>query len=206
MNDREIARHNCFSSIRDYGVRQTDIFPAASFAGGLFAQMGQVVTRLDNLGAAQVSASGSARQSTTSKSVVGNGLGATLDQMNLAANAMAATTPGLEDKFRRPRHRTDQAILTAARAFLSDAEPFKAGFIKYGMNPDFLEELQGQIHEFEQALSERHSSKQAGVSATAGLDATIQEGLSLRNQLNSVVRITLHNDRALLAEWESASH
>ena len=65
--------------------------------------------------------------------------------MNLVANAMAISTPGLEDKIRRPRQKTDQAALTTARAFLSDAEPLKEEFIKYGMSKDFLDELRTSI-------------------------------------------------------------
>lgn len=126
--------------------------------------------------------------------------------MNLAANAMATHTPGLEAKFRRPRHKTDQAMLTAARAFLTDAEPLKDEFIKYGVNPDFVVELRTRIEEVEQSMSERANHRQTGVSATAGVDEVIQEGLTLRNQLNSIVRNTLRDDRALLAAWESAHH
>lgn len=206
MNDREIDRYNCFSAIRDFGTAHLDKFPAGSFANGLFTQMGDVVTRLEGLGATQVSSSGASRQSTVSKSVASNGLAAMLDGINLAANAMAITTPGLEDKFRRPRHKTDQAVLAAARAFHTDAEPLKGEFIKYGMSADFLSELADRITEFQQAISERSTHKQTGVSATAGVDEVIQEGLNLRNQLNSIVRNTLRDDKALLAAWESASH
>ena len=206
MNDSEIARYNCFSSIHDFGGAHTDKFPSVSFGGGLFIRMGAVVARLVELGATQVSSSGASRSSTTTKSVAGHSLAATLDAINLAANAMAVDSPGLEDKFRRPRHKTDQAVLAAARAFLSDAEPLKEEFIKYGMSPTFLEDLRAQIQEVEQSVSERHGHKQAGVSATAGVSEVIQEGLDLRTQLDAVVRITLRDDKGLLAAWESAKH
>jgi hypothetical protein len=206
MNDREIDRYNCFRAIRDFGAAHLDKYPAGSFAHTKFTQMAGVVTRLEALGATQVSSSGASRQSTVSKSVASNGLLAMLDGLNLAADALAPEIPGLETKFRRPRHKTDQAVLAAARAFLSDAEPLKTEFINYGMSADFLDELRNRITEFEQAISERSTHRQTGVSATAGVDEVIQEGLTLRNQLNSIVRNTLRDDRALLAAWESAHH
>ena len=74
------------------------------------------------------------------------------------------------------------------------------------MSPDFIEDLQSQIAEFEQAATHQNEHTQSRVSATAELDDTIDEGLKLRRQLNAVVRITARNDPGLLAAWESASH
>lgn len=206
MNDRERDRYNCFRAIRDFGAAHFDKYPVGSFANTKFTQMTSVVTRLEGLGATQVSSSGASRQGTVSKSVALNGVLAMLDGINLAADALAEDIPGLEDKFRRPRHKTDQAVLTAARAFLTDAEPLKAEFINYGMSPDFLEELASRIAEVEQVISGRSTHRQTGVSATAGVDEVIREGLTLRNQLNAIVRNTQQADRALLAAWESAHH
>jgi hypothetical protein len=206
MDHREVASYNTFASIRDYGAANTDTFPVASFGGGLFTEMGQVVIRLEHLGANQVSSTGATHQSTGSKSAARSALKATLDAMNLTANAMAHDTPGLEDKFRRPRAKAAQALLNAAQAFLDDALPLKAEFIKYGMGADFLDELAGEISDFKQAASDRHTHGQAGVSTRADLEAAIEDGLRLRQKLDAVVRNTVRGNPALLAAWESASH
>lgn len=168
--------------------------------------MGEVIARLEQLGATQVSSTSSSRQTTTSKSVSRNSLRATLDAMSLAAGAMAESTPGLEDKFLRPRHRGEAALLSAARAFLRDAPPFSAEFIKFGMAADFLTELEQQITEVVEATSERHGHTQSRVAATAELDEAIEDGLKLRRQLNAIVRNSSRNDVGVLAAWESASH
>lgn len=206
MDHHEIAKYNCFRSIESFGAAHRDIFPVAGFAGALFTRLGQVVASLEELGANQVSANGASRQSTVSKAVARSRLAETLELMNLAANAMGLSTPGFESKFRRPRKTSDATLLNAARAFHADAAPLQADFISFGMSAGFIDELASDIAEFERATDQQQTHVQSGVSATAGLDETIEEGLALRHQLNAIVRITLREDRALLAAWQSASH
>jgi hypothetical protein len=45
MDNREIAKLNCFTAIRDSGAAHTYKFPACSFASGLFARIGKIVTK-----------------------------------------------------------------------------------------------------------------------------------------------------------------
>lgn len=206
MDDREVAEYNCFSSISSFGDAHTTLFPTAGFAGGFFARMKGVVTRLEELGANKVSASGASRQSTVSKAEAQRRLSLTLDGMNLAADAMGETTPGFELKFRRPREKSHQALLSAARAFHADAQGMEAEFIKYGMAADFLAELAAEIADFEHAAGEHQNHEQARVAVTAGVDEVIEEGRSIRRSLNAIVRNTLRDDSALLAAWESANH
>lgn len=206
MDDREVAEYNCFNSICSFGDAHTNLFPTAGFAGGFFTRMKGVVTRLEDLGANKVSATGASRQSTASKSEVKRRLSATLEGLNLAADAMGLDTPGFERKFRRPREKSNQALLNAARAFHEDALALEADFINYGMGAGFLAELAAEIADFERATGEHQNHAQTGVAVTAGVDDVIEEGRSIRRHLNAIVTNTLRDDHALLAAWESASH
>lgn len=206
MDDREIAEYNCFKSICTFGDAHTDRFPATGFAGGFFTRMKGVVTRLEDLGANKVSESGASRQSTVSRAEAKRRLSSTLEAMNLAADAMGQTTPGFELKFRRPREKSNQALLSAARAFHEDAQAMQAEFINYGLGADFLAVLAAEIADFEHATGEHQNHAQAGVAVTAGVDEVIEEGRSVRRNLNAIVRNTARDDSALLAAWDSASH
>jgi len=183
-----------------------DQYPAAGFAGQLFAEMGQIVSQLESLGAVQVSSAGASVQGTASKDAAKQGLEAMLDSINRAAQALAVDSPGFDDKFRRPRQKGDSAVLVAAKAFLSEVTPFKPDFIKFGLGADFQEQLQNRIAAFEQAVNERANKSQMRVSATAGLKETIAAGLKLRLQLDAIVRNSTERDSPVLAAWESASH
>ena len=206
MNKQTITRYNCFKSIRAFGAAHSDLFPAVNFAGGLFTQIEQLVERLDALAASQASSTGASIQGTASKNAARRALEELLDAISRAARAMSVNKPGLEAEFRRPQRGSISALVNAARAFLSDAAPLKAEFIKFGLRADFLEQLNSMIEQFEQAVDERNSKAQSRVSARAGLAQAVESGLKLRLQLDAIVRNTLHGDEAALAAWESASH
>ncbi len=100
----------------------------------------------------------------------------------------------------------DQALLTGARAFLADATPLAAEFIKHEMPADFLDELKNQIAEFEATLNQRTAAKGAQVSATAGITDAIGRGMIAANRLDAIVRNKFRGNVSVLAAWTRASH
>ena len=206
MNKQAIIRYNCFKAIRAFGQMHAEQFAPTSFAGTLFTQMADVVTRLDALGAEQTSSSGASLQGTASKEAATQRLEAMLDSIHRAAKGMEVTTPGISERFRRPRRGRDASVLNTARAYLSDATPLKAEFVKFGMSADFLEQLTSLIQEFEEAVKEQQEKSQTRVSATAAIREAIKAGLQVRRQLNPIVRNSMEHDPAVIAAWDSASH
>jgi hypothetical protein len=119
---------------------------------------------------------------------------------------MALDTPGLENKFRMPRIGGDQALLTAARVFVTDAEALRTEFVKHELRAEFLDELRARIADFEKVLSQRKTAKGAHVEATVALVKSIEAGLTAARKLDAVVRNKFHNDPGKLATWATASH
>ena len=126
--------------------------------------------------------------------------------INVTARAVALDTPGLETKFRMPRSGTDQALLTAGRAFAADAVPLAGAFQQHEMPVNFIDELHADIAALEEALSGRVRSRDAHVAATAALEATVERGIKAVQRLQAIVRNKFRDDPAVLAAWESASH
>ena len=124
----------------------------------------------------------------------------------MTARALALDTPGLETKFRMPRSGTDQALLTAGRAFAADAVPLAGAFQQHEMPANFIDELHADIAALEEALSGRARSRDAHVVATAALEATVERGSKAVQRLHAIVRNKFRDDPAVLAAWESASH
>ena len=116
------------------------------------------------------------------------------------------STPGLEDKFRAPRNVSDQALLTSARAFAADALPLAAEFKRRGLPDDFLEDLNADIEEFEQAINEKIRKRGAQVAATAAIDDALERGINIVRELDAIMRNRLRTEHATLAAWLSASH
>ena len=206
MNILVVLRLEMLIRVRDFGVAHADLFPPTSYAGQLFASIAAAITRLEGHAATQASKAGAAREGTSSKAVGRANLLRALEVINATARAIALRIPGLENKFRFPHSESDQALLAAARAFAEDAVPLKAEFVKRNLPATFIEDLQADIEAFAEAISARNVSKGSRVQATASIDDDLDRAMLDARELDPIVKNTLGNDRALLAEWRSARH
>jgi hypothetical protein len=206
MNNGEFRQYEMLRRVRDFGVAHAVDFPANTLGSALFATVGTTVTEIEQVASTQTSKSGSSLQETESKSLAREALLEEMEAISMTARARALDNPGLENQFRVPRSCSDQALLNAARAFLTDATPLAAEFIRHEMATDFLDDLRSAIEDFEHAITDRNHNREGRVSATASLDIVIAKGVKQAKQLNAVVRNKYRNDPAMLAAWTSASH
>ena len=88
----------------------------------------------------------------------------------------------------------------SARAFKADAEPLKAHFIAHEMPADSLDELQEDIDDFEEAISDQSTGVGNRVAAGAGLDELIERGNEIVRKLDAIVRNKYANNADVLAE------
>lgn len=111
----------------------------------------------------------------------------------------------LDDKFRMPSG-GDHNLLITARAFARDATPMAGDFVRYGMPQDFLDDLNSDIAEFEQATSQHSTSFEQKVASGAAIEETIEQGLKALKQLDRIMHNVLRNDVGMLTAWITASH
>jgi hypothetical protein len=203
-NTVETKRYEMLVRVRDFGVANEALFPSSSLGGQSFKAVAGAVSALSEHAAIHVSGRGSAREGTVSKAVAREALREDLDAISRTARAMALDTPGVDDKFRVPRGNGDQATLNAARAFLRDAAPLSADFIKHDMPDDFLTDLQSDIDAFEEAIRDHEAGKDTHVAARAAIESAIDAGLDAVRRLDAIVPNRLRNDAKLIASWERA--
>jgi len=206
MRDAQRRAYDSLVRARDFGQERAADFPANSFGAQLFADLNDVVAELSLHAEMQTSRRSAAKQGTTSKAAARANLLEDLEAISRTARAMAINNPGLADLFRLPHSNGDQALLSTAHAFATDAVAYKADFIKHELPADFLEDLAADIAAFETADTERHNSTGAHVAATRGFDDTLERGLNIKRQLDAVVRNKYRDDPATLAAWTSATH
>lgn len=206
MNADERRRYDMLARVRDFGAENASDFPPGSVGADNFATVGAVVGELDASGAAQASGMSSGRQGTAMKSNAREDVREELRAINRTARALALDDPGLSEKFLMPRGDNDQKLIAAARAFITDAEPLKNEFVKYGLNADFLSQLQADIASFEQAVGDKNAATVEQVGATAAIDAQIERGMIAVRRLKAIVTNKYVNNSAKLAAWLSASH
>jgi hypothetical protein len=206
MNDKVRRRLDMLIRVDGFGRTYANFFPATSRGGELLTAVRAAITAIDNHTTAQAASAQSAKQQTSSKADLRDRLIEEMEAINLTARAMAATVPGLEDKFRMPRKITDQGLLVAARVFAQDAIAFKAEFVRREMAETFIDDLNGLIQEYSDSIGTRNQRTGARVAATEATEVGIEQGMAAVRELNAVVRNKLRNDRAALAEWQSVSH
>src|SRR6185369_2455384 len=98
-----------------------------------------------------------------------------------------------------------QALLGAARAFVSDAEPLQAEFTQHELPAEFFAKLDADIAAFERALAVQTRGREARIAATAAIDSMVANGVRAVRQLDTIVRNKFAADPATLSAWTSVS-
>lgn len=206
MNDKDLRSYEMILRVADFGTEHAALFASTSLANELFAKARAAATQLANQVAQQVSGRTSKQQGSATKASVRSALQSGLDRLRHTARAMAATIPGIDDKFRIPGRLTDQELIGTAEAFIADATPLKNDFIRFAMPATFLADLAELVADFRKALTQQQTGRGRQVMATAGIEDTLAEALAAVRQLNAIVINTFIDDAARLAAWTSAHH
>lgn len=200
MTDIQNRRFRMFVRVRDFIAQRLSDFSETGVARQLYTQLQGVITRLESLSAEQAGGMGQARQRTQTR-------GSARLSLRDAVEAIhsVAVTMGLGEQFALPE-RNDAALLQTARAMAMNALRLKAQFIAHEMPPDFIEDLQADIVAFESEIAEHGNAVGDHVQASEAIDEAIDEGIDVVNKLDGIMRAKYASNRAVLAEWVSASH
>ena len=141
--------------------------PAGSRGAELFDQQGQLVEDLRARAYDQSRGQSSARESSGSTALTRDELVRQLDAIYQTVRVLSPNRPDLEDKFRSPRDVNDQALITLARTYGTDAFPLKAELIRRGLSADFIADLDAAALAFDAALNKRTQGRGLTIAATA---------------------------------------
>ena len=205
MDTRTVLSYEMLARVKDYGASRTTDFPANSPGGQLFAELAATVPELSHLATLQTGAIGEALVSSATKARLRVSVRADLRFYCRTARVITAGNPDLAKKFRLPKA-GDQNLLSAARAFLADAEPLAAEFPKHEVPAEALAKFRADIDEFEAAMSDRNQKTESRVRATARVKALLSRGKKVVLKLDVIVRNKYRNDKPNVASWESARH
>jgi hypothetical protein len=206
MNNVFTRTHEMFLRVQIFTSERAASFTAGSLGAEMSEEINAVVQTLSDALASQTSGLNSAQQATAAREAARQTLRAEMQAITRTARAMALDTPGLENKFRLPRSGSDQALLAAARAFLTDAVPLKAEFIRHELPATFIDDLRAHAAALERAMGEQNTNRGAHVGATASIESVIERGMNATRKLDAIVRNKFRDDPAALAAWESARH
>lgn len=204
MNDQEKRTLDMFKRVRNFDAAHNNLFPAGTLARELFDAVGGIVNDLEGHAAAEDAGRGTARQGTAGKAVARAAILEGLAILRRTSRTMSSVAPGLEEKFRLPHKGDDQELLNVARAALTEAEQYKAEFLRREVQERVFQDLRANIAAFEAALANQNTGKEESLTAGASIDAAIDRGMDAIRQLDPIVRNKLQNNPATLAAWLSA--
>ncbi len=206
MNDNENRKHQMFVRVQQFLASRASEFGPTSLVKQFGPDLGGIIMELDNYAATESSGSSTARQGTVTRAQARAAVREDLEAINLTARAIMDERPGLDEKFRLPRGNNDQQLLSAARAFASDALPLKADFTAHELPGSFIEDLNADITAMEEAIGDQFGGLGHRVAASAAIDDAIERGAVIMRRLDAIIKNKYVHDRAALAEWTSASH
>src|SRR6266850_3900580 len=173
MKATETRKKEMLVRVSDFGENHVDRFPASSLAGEMFRVVGAAAKQLDQHAVSKMS---TAKGGLSERTLAREALVDRLETIDRTARAIGETTAGLEDKFVLPDPLTDQALLTAGRLFVRDAEEFKTQFIARAMPPTFVADLAQLVASYEQSIRDLEAERDGNTAARASVEAAMASG------------------------------
>lgn len=197
MTRSEERRYEMLLRLRDFGIAHQDRFPESSAGARAFAIIARITADIDS--------------HLTAKAVaVREGRRVKMDRRHLMIDRMKViirtskgvrTESGTPLRLRMPDRTSDIAILTAARGFLREVEPYQAQLLDFGFPEGYLAELRQTTDVFAEALAERRSGRSATAGLRAGIRALLVEGAGVARKLDIIVTNALGTDLMAMASW-----
>lgn len=206
MNINIRRRYDTFVRIKQFGLDNVADFPALSVGAVQFAAISAVIDQIETLGGDQTQGFGEARFAYNNKAIARINLRDQLDDISEMSRSMVYEFAGIDLKFRVTRNINDSGLISLGNAFIVEAADYKEDFIRYGLNSNFIDVLEGATLAFEQSFGATSTAMSEQVAATASLTTAAKEGMIARKILNGVVKIKYKNNVGKLAAWESAAH
>ena len=206
MNTKQTRRYEMLTRVRDFGASHAAAFAPGSHAGELLAIVSNVVAELASSSAAQAAGRDVVRAGIANGHQAREALEADLDAIARTARAISQRVPALDGKFRLPKVLRAQALLDMARAFVSEAAPFKAHFAQLALDAAFFARVGSDIATFEQALTSQRRGRETRTVAAAAIEQAIDRGVAAVREMEALVHNFYAADQVTLSAWKAASH
>ena len=206
MNSEAIRSQTMLGRVRDFAIAEAASFPPATIGGQLFAEISTAFGELGGHAANQVTGSNTAREGTEQKALAQEELLDLLMMIRRTARSMDHANPGVHAKFRIPPHLSATELVAVGEHFATEALPLKTDLIAYGLPATFLEDLNEQITEVREALTDQAAGTRTRVAATASITETLEKAFTAVRRVDPIVRNIFRDQPAKLAAWASARH
>lgn len=198
MNTKETRRYEMLLRVRDFGKTYGQRFSGSSAAQTAFATVAAAIDELTALGVVKLSAQATGRAD--AKRTARRALAALLASVSRLARVLRAEGQTLPP-FSRPRSRSDQALLTTARKFAQDVEPFAEEFCGHELRPERIAQA---IAAFEAALRHRGNGSCALTASRARIRELLTRAQLAVRRLDLIIANRPASDPTIQVVWKQA--
>ena len=157
------------------------------------------------LGGEQNSAKDAGKSGTVLLSNLLAAIKADLTDLSQIAQAVDDEHPELHSLFRLPSENRDGVWIDAAKAALINLPPHLALFVEYGLEANFLVDLQADLTAYQTRDAARDSAHGDHREDTAAIANAVARGVKALQKLDTFLNITLRGNPDLLAAWQQAA-
>jgi hypothetical protein len=200
----DIRRYEMVVRLKAFGTAHSELFPASTGGGKLFAVLGTRVDELESRVVAQAAGKNATSHGISTKNAARDQLCRLLTTLMRTVKIVIAGTPGVKNRFRLPKSRGDQRLVATARAIVQDATPFADAIVTHNLPSTFLADVTAAIDAVEAAIQAHATAKESRIAARAAIDESLAAALAIADQLDTVVANQCGSDAPILAEWRAA--
>lgn len=200
MTKRQHRQLEMLVRVRDFGTSHQEAFPEGGEGSKAFAA---VAATLAEISAFTVDLRTASRQARQAKLQAKRGLSRQITAIARSARVMAKTTIDFDAPFPPPTGRSDFVVRQIGRLYVDKAAAVKEVFVRCGLAPSFLEELQHAVTAFEEAIAGKHRGRTNAVVSRIAVRSALRVGMNAVNSLDVFVANVLGRDVKMMAEWKS---
>jgi len=206
MTSKQQRSLQSFRRVQGWAVAHTDILRAApSPVAAHLEKLGEVVVRIESNATQQDAQHRLSTRSSTDATARRTAVRDAIRPIAQVARTLHGTVFGISAISKMPNPKLDNdGLVTAATSMLENATIFRTTLIEHGLQPDCIETLQTTAAALKSSVDARGLAKSAGVGASKGIHADIQQGNKLVSLVDAGLMSQLRDDHANLASWRNA--
>ena len=205
MSDDDLLQRSRLKRILVFDANNSGAFPASGAMRDVLTRIQALDGELDALAPSQETAQAQSKGATVTLNQLLDAVHDDLVDVSEISQVLEDDNPALRDLFRLPDNRRNQNWIDMAAAVPDKLTPHLALFEEYGLEPDFLPDLQADVAAYNEAFGDRSGHIQSRSGDTRDIDAKIVEGKKLVKKLDVFAGRRFKSNPTLLGSWLEAS-
>lgn len=182
------------------------ITPPIARATAAQAQLTASISALRAAAASQLTGGDESAASVDGRNFFARELRKAMKEMGKVARSLKSEFPGIYEKFRMPRSRSNAILIASVNSMISAIADYQAAFTDSGITPAYLTAVTNLVTDFQAATDNKHDGGNTQVHSTAALNQIARDGLRAATTLDACMRVHFRDNPAVLAEWVHARH